>query len=209
MNKPLPNWAMWKHVPQLRDVEAVALSLDLDPGKVYEWSKNKWVYNNSSRGSATTVSEFADRLFLFRKCFGLYAKTRLGQFAAWAKSVGWVIPDELQALAEIPKQATEEQSQLGVPIATSTEEAPPQEELDAAGMTRREQQILAIEELSGILGYDIQRIPDGGKRILMNLCRYARPTLFGASVHPFEGAWKEARRQERVKMADHDDYAGK
>jgi hypothetical protein len=81
--------------------------------------------------------------------------------------------------------------------------------IDTTAMKRREQQILVIEELGKILGYDIQNIPTGGKRRLMELCRFARVDLFGASEHPFEGAWKEARRQGRVKTVGHDDYAGK
>lgn len=99
MSKPLPKWEMWKHVPTLTATEAVALTLGVDPQKAYEWSKNKWVYNVNKSGCCCSIEGFADRLFLFKKCFGVYGKISPSQLTVWAKSVGWNMPNELEELA--------------------------------------------------------------------------------------------------------------
>lgn len=201
MNQPLPKWEMWANMPALNPVEAVALSLNVDPLKVKEWPKDKWVFN-TSRGLAQTISDFADRMLLFRRCFGFAGKISPPQLASWAKSVGWTIPAEL----ETAKTGL----QLMFVTSVDTDEsllidtfADPDEE----GIKRREQQIREIEKAGKFLEYDIRKIPTGGKKKLMELCQYARPDLFGVDVHSFDGAWKEARKQERVRMADQSKFA--
>jgi hypothetical protein len=101
MQKPLPKWEMWKHVPKLSAVEAVALSLNVDPAKVYKWSKGKWVFNGGS-GMAWEVAGFSDRLFLFTRCFGALVEMSLKELANWSQSVDWNVPVELAALAPWP-----------------------------------------------------------------------------------------------------------
>lgn len=107
--KPLPKWDVWKHVPILNATEAVSLTLNIEPHTVYEWSKGKWVYNIGKKsGMCTSIAGFADRLFLFKKCFGIQGKISLIQLAIWSQSVGWNIPIELAALAPVePKEAPE------------------------------------------------------------------------------------------------------
>lgn len=107
--KPLPNWDIWKHVPILNATEAVSLTLNIEPHSVYEWSKGKWVYNIGKKsGMCTSIEGFADRLFLFKKCFGVDGKISLIQLASWSQSVGWNIPIELAAVAPVePKEILE------------------------------------------------------------------------------------------------------
>lgn len=212
MNQPLPNWDMWVQMPALSPVEAVALSLNVDPKKVHKWSKDKWVFNTSP-GLAQTIDEFTDRMFLFQKCFGFSGKISPPQLANWAKSVGWTIPEELestknsmQLVAEIPFVPTISPADANADASAVTDTLLPAND---EGIKKREHQILVIEELGKILGYNMQQVPAGGKRMLMDLCRYARPDLFGASEHPFDGAWKKARQLERVRMVDHNDYVGR
>lgn len=101
--KPLPNWDIWKHVPILNATEAVSLTLNIEPHSVYEWSKGKWVYNiGKKNGMCTSIEGFADRLFLFKKCFGVGGKISLIQLANWSQSVGWNIPINLAAFAPVP-----------------------------------------------------------------------------------------------------------
>ena len=102
----MPKWDVWKHVPILNATEAVSLTLNIEPHTVYEWSKGKWVYNIGKKsGMCTSIAGFADRLFLFKKCFGVDGKISLIQLANWSQSVGWNIPIELAAVAPVePKE---------------------------------------------------------------------------------------------------------
>lgn len=101
MPKPLPKWEMWKHVPTLTAEQAVALTLGVDPHKVRQWGGGEdiWVYDNPGSGSCSTVKGFTDRLFLFKKCFGVCGEISPSQLTVWAKSVDWNMPSELEELA--------------------------------------------------------------------------------------------------------------
>ena len=118
--KLLPKWNIWKHIPTLTATEAVSLTLNIEPHSVYEWSKGKWVYNIGKKSEmCTSIEGFADRLFLFKKCFGVNGKMSLIQLANWSQSVGWNIPIELAAIAPVePNQITNKK-----PI--SQQETPP------------------------------------------------------------------------------------
>lgn len=102
--KPLPNWDIWKHVPTLKATEAVALTLNIEPHSIYESSKNKWAYK-IGRSTYSVGSSFNDRLFLFKKCFGINGKISLNELAKWSQSVGWNIPIVLAELAPVPIEA--------------------------------------------------------------------------------------------------------
>lgn len=102
--KPLPNWNIWKHVPTLTATEAVALTLNIEPHSIHESSRNKWAYK-IGRSAYSVGSNFNDRLFLFKKCFGINGKISLNELAKWSQSVGWNIPIELAAVAPVePKE---------------------------------------------------------------------------------------------------------
>ena len=65
------------HIPTLTATEAVALTLNVEPSKGSE--------------KLLSIEEFADRLFLFKRCFGIQGKISLVQLSIWAQSVGWNI----------------------------------------------------------------------------------------------------------------------
>lgn len=77
------------------------------------------------------------------------------------------------------------------------------------GMTRREQQIRAIEAMADKQKYPRQQIPDGGKTKLRDLCKAEHSGLFGAGDSPFDDAWKAASKTNRIAMANRNKFAGR
>ncbi|WP_241295250.1 hypothetical protein [Burkholderia stabilis] len=77
------------------------------------------------------------------------------------------------------------------------------------GMTRREQQIRAIEAMADKEKYPRQQIPDGGKTKLRDLCKAEHPALFGAGDSPFDDAWKAASKADRIAMANRNKFTGR
>jgi hypothetical protein len=80
---------------------------------------------------------------------------------------------------------------------------------DETGLTPTEKKIRAIEKLADRLGYQRQAIPNGGKAKLMGLFIQEYAEQFGAGKDPFLGAWKAARKQGRIKMANHKKFLPK
>lgn len=88
MGKSRPNWVLWKQMREVNVVQAVALTLNVEPRLI-----------SASRRNA---SDFADRLFLFENWFGTHHKISLLELAKWAQSREWNIPAELGELAPLP-----------------------------------------------------------------------------------------------------------
>jgi hypothetical protein len=104
-----PNWRIWKHVPEVKTYEAVALSLNIDPDKIrhspHSWMADERLFDEGE--------EFQERLFVVERnleMLGVINLTdvqyrdedpiiRLRKFAAWAVTIGWVLPSELTELA--------------------------------------------------------------------------------------------------------------
>jgi hypothetical protein len=103
-----PNWKKWRHIPCTEVWRAVALSLDIDPDRVkinrHSWMGDGLVFDESQ--------EFQDRVFVAGQNLGnsLTAQTlvmgrreactiSVPEFAGWAMSIGWGIPQDLAALA--------------------------------------------------------------------------------------------------------------
>lgn len=77
------------------------------------------------------------------------------------------------------------------------------------GITKRERQIQAIESVADELGYDRLQVPDGGKGKIRTTCKSKHAELFGFGDAPFDDAWKEASKANRVRMANRDKFAGR
>lgn len=104
-----PDWRRWKYVPRVKLWEAVALSLNKDPERI-GFYESKWTANELSR----EFEEFLDRAFIAKRNLEagrIERKTLvlnnpyecmvdIGEFAAFAISVEWQIPDELASLAK-------------------------------------------------------------------------------------------------------------
>ena len=137
------------HIPTLTATEAVALTLNVEPSKGSE--------------KLLSIEEFADRLFLFKKCFGIQGKISLIQLAIWSQSVGWNIPIELAAVAPVePKEAPENLSTETV-LEALVEIVPKNGSIDALynELKRLDVQFIMCEGVETVL------IPDGtvnGKR---------------------------------------------
>lgn len=102
----LPEWAFWRFIHEVKIWEGVALWCDLEPR---QWTNDyrARIFNESQ--------EFKDRLLvairsshdeLPRIAISIRPEdstVALSQFAAWALSKGWPIPDELAALGITPE----------------------------------------------------------------------------------------------------------
>lgn len=110
-----PNWAKWKHIPDVMLWQAVALSLNIDPDRADcypRWTVESWVTGEPKK--------FKDRLDILMANFGprrtlkptrislsasAESSLQLDTFAAWAISIGWSIPTELTGLsARVPRR---------------------------------------------------------------------------------------------------------
>lgn len=105
------NWQVWQHVPDARLWEAVALSLNRDPRSInvhpQSWMGNDLIFEESR--------PFTDRLLIAERNLtasgsGLRARSlvvgtrcqcsvSLAEFAAWALSLPWDIPPEMERMA--------------------------------------------------------------------------------------------------------------
>lgn len=113
--------------------------------------------------------------------------------------------------AETVTGQSDNNTEAQIPAAAANIEAPADPVKDESGLTKREKQIRAIEAVVEVLGYQKQRIPNGGKTTSRNKCKKDYPSLFGAGNSPFDDAWKEAisSTPPRLRMADHNKFAGK
>lgn len=103
------------------------------------------------------------------------------------------VPDELHALAG--------GAQPSAAVASTVTDGGDSD----AGITRREQQIRAIEAIADRLEYPRQQIPTGGKKKIRERCLAEHSGLF-SSEHQFEHAWKAAS-PNRISMAKRAQYA--
>lgn len=105
------DWQVWQHVPAARLWEAVALSLNRDPRSInvhpQSWMADRFIFEESK--------PFTDRLMIAERNLtasgaGLRARSlvigapsqcsvSLAEFAAWALSLPWDIPPELERIA--------------------------------------------------------------------------------------------------------------
>lgn len=107
------NWNVWTRVPDTELWKAVALSLGIDPGGInineHSWMVEELLF--------TEDREFDDRLIVAESNLNLGDDTKslhavsigtskrtctisLAEFAAWALSIDWKIPEELAAMAK-------------------------------------------------------------------------------------------------------------
>lgn len=108
-----PNWGKWRHVPDVKLWEGVALSLDIEPGRV-RISGTSWMGDGLSFNESKELDE---RLFVAKRnltsggaleptliAMGDPARSmvRLSQFAEWVLSLGWQVPSEFAGLAPPP-----------------------------------------------------------------------------------------------------------
>jgi hypothetical protein len=111
----LPNWRIWKHIPEVKTYEAVALSLNIDPDKIrhspHSWMADERLFDEGE--------EFQERLFVVERNLemaGVINLTdvqyrdedpiiRLRKFAAWAVTIGWELPKELSEFAAVESRS--------------------------------------------------------------------------------------------------------
>lgn len=101
MRKHSPDWAIWRHMPTLSAIEAISLSLDVDPSLVKCRDDTTWVRSSSDpRQFDHLLPGFADRLRLYRRVHR--EPLSPAEFASWCHVIGWNMPLELAELAPTP-----------------------------------------------------------------------------------------------------------
>ena len=114
-----PNWLYWRQMPHELLWKAVALSCDIDPRRERLADSEYWVHR-ARWGEVETddrYREFRDRLEIATARIGELdiaalnmgeaspAQIKLPEFAAWALSMQWKIPQELANMAETGTKA--------------------------------------------------------------------------------------------------------
>lgn len=148
------------------------------------------------------------------------------EFIQWAEAAGISPPGELARLLAgiVPGIEAEERAfadPSSAPPASADErgaepttasggapagDRPPQDE---PGLTKRENQIRAIEQMADEMKFKRLCIPYGGKAALLNACKEKWPKLFGGGDDSFLGAWQDALNAGRIRMANHDKHSNK
>lgn len=113
-NTDKANWDNWRHMPEVVLWEAVALSLDIDPG--YLQARNNNIDRHKQAIQYDDEKDFNERFVIAERNHGREKNKALrllsiisgtgregislAEFAAWALSIGWPIPQELAELAK-------------------------------------------------------------------------------------------------------------
>ncbi|WP_175992182.1 hypothetical protein [Burkholderia vietnamiensis] len=117
----------------------------------------------------------------------------------WCAQHGYVWPLEAQECGPEDKSNAVLSTGQQVPSSPST---------DASKLAKRERQIRVVEEMADKLGYSRLQIPDGGQTEIHKLCHAKDPHLFTENHETFRGIWKDAVKANRVRMANHNKFAG-
>ncbi len=111
-----PNWEKWRHVPNVKLWEAVALSLNIEPALV-KHSKHGWMSDSHLFDESKL---FKDRIFVAKRNLSTDGPLKptaiatghpegcefsLAEFAGWACSISWEIPPELGEKIELATDA--------------------------------------------------------------------------------------------------------
>lgn len=93
-----------------------------------------------------------------------------------------------------------------VPLPDQQAQSSPCNETTKLG--RRERQIRLIEEMADKLRYPRLQVPDRGQKEIRKLCEEQDPHLFTGNDHTFKGIWDDALEANRIRMANHNKFAG-
>jgi hypothetical protein len=122
-----PNWEKWRHVPNTKIWEAVALSLNIDPWEVRPASGRipggPLIFDEGQ--------EFNDRIFVVDRNLATGAGptpqiaavddppscvVSLCEFATWAHSLGWDVPLEFAALLRAEQDGVRDEAEVKAKI---------------------------------------------------------------------------------------------
>lgn len=135
-----PDWDVWRHIPDVRLWEGVALSLGIEPTKV-KFSPHAWMAAPAELPPDES-EDFKKRLMVSAANFGkaliptaivlgkvFQSKVALVQFIQWAKALPWMMPAELEAMADKTSGHATPQvsSALAIPVATKPPHAAPEQ----------------------------------------------------------------------------------
>ncbi len=134
MDDRKPNWKVWANVPTVKILEAVALSLDIEPREIKYYSDASpgrrkikerppvgWIDDGGPE--LEEGQEFLDRLEIAKRTISRfkplkptlspgpiydYWEVSVPAFGQWAKSIGWELPEEFPCQEEKEKLPAEQ-----------------------------------------------------------------------------------------------------
>lgn len=204
-----PDWEKWRRFSIARLWEVACLAADIEPpqpggdGIWYEDQLKEFparfhevwqVVNRDSVLSTLPLQPYSGRML---------HRTDIDGFAQWAIAKGLALPAPLVERAAHDAETASEPPTHPSAIPSTQSQAEPE-----AGLTKREQQIRAIEAGADALKYTRTAIPNGGKKAIMEWCKSNHSKLFGVGDDPFKDAWKEASKAKRVTMANRAKFVG-
>jgi hypothetical protein len=122
-------------------------------------------------------------------------RIKVAVFVAFADAKGWDLPVQLATGSAASRAETPE---IGKPTPRK----------DCRDTGKRESQIQAIENAARDIGYlNPLEIPTGGRAAIKAHCIAWK--VFGKSESGFRAAWREANRQDRIRLAEKEKYMSK
>jgi hypothetical protein len=177
-------WDYWKNLPNVKLWEAILLANAYNP-------HDKLSQDFLEDGEAEKLIRLLDGNLANRKFFSAkeqshveinYREVSLKEFAVWAKSINWKLPEELSKFADIPLNSQRPNN---------------------VTKTIQEQRFEEIIRITKEFGYQLMSIPLGGKDIIKKKCLES-PQLFTDST--FAKAWKEASKANLISHQDKNKY---
>jgi hypothetical protein len=108
-----PNWAKWKHIPDLMLWQAVALSLNVDPDKAdrgHSWRAEGQEFKNRLEVLQAQVRNSRIKVSTLSISDPEEHRVPAADLSTWALSIGWKIPAELKKLSfHAEAQATDDE----------------------------------------------------------------------------------------------------
>lgn len=127
------------------------------------------------------------------------------QMLAHADVLSWCTRHGYMWPLEVPLDESDIASDVLRPLDHKVSSRP---NVDESQITKRERQIRVLEEMADKLGYLRLQIPDGGQTEIHKLCHAKDPHLFTENYETFRGIWKDAVKAGRIRMKNHNKFAG-
>jgi len=210
-NYPEPDWIIWLQRARVYTIEAACLSMGWCPIAWAEWHRNVPL----AAEIRETARPYLDMLTQRSDIFGNHRDADITVGLSDEKMIGLSAARHIASVEnwDVANEFKQPQNALAGTSGTADLDVPVTLGIKRNGdrrLSKREAQIMEIEAAIKTLGYAAMNIEIGGKAQIKAECRRTdSKKLFGAGDHPFLDAWSEAVKQKRVRMADHDKYAGR
>jgi hypothetical protein len=117
--------------------------------------------------------------------------------------------DLQERAAELGLIRPENRLDLNLPMASIAILPLPEINKSTNRSSKKEQRIQVIVAAAAAEGFNVLKIPRGGKSMLRKLCMTSHRDLFGVGADSFKEAWQEALNQNRVRTVEHEKYSSR